>query len=110
MPAAGVEAGHDVARLGLGQRRRPLHIAIEMVEAGRRHQRVVLMVEPVPDAIFLGDAHVAHLDGQEIFERRLPDVARIDVAADPERGGSSLLAIAEDVHAGLADLREIERQ
>ena len=56
-----------------------------MVEPDRRHQRVVLMVEAVPDAVFVGDAHVAHLDGQEIFQRRLPDVAREDAAADLER-------------------------
>ncbi len=98
VPAAAVEIRHAVARFILGQRVRSLVIPVEMV-ADLRHARVILVVQAVPGAVLFLDQHVAHLDGQEVFQRRLPDVAVEDVVADLKRV-RDLVAIAQHVHAG----------
>ena len=72
MPAAAIEAGHVLAGLVVSQRRRTLHVAVEVVVVHRRHARVVEVAGAVPQAVLLHHLHVAHLRGQEVFERRLP--------------------------------------
>ena len=63
----------------------------------------------MPDAVLLVDAHVAHLDRQEVLEGRLPDVARVDVLIDAERARLHA-AVAHHVRAGTLDGSEVEAQ
>ncbi len=109
VPAPTVEAGNVFARLEFAECRRTLGVAVEEDQIGRRHARVVEMTRAVPDPVALVDAHVAHLDWQEVFKRRLPDAVAVHVGADLE-GGRLGVAVAHEVHAGARDGREIEPQ
>ena len=97
-PAAAVEAGDVVAGLELGEGRGPLHVVVKVVVVDGRHERVVDVGEAVPDAVVVVHAHVGHLDGQEILDRRLPDVALEHVVADLE-DVRALVAVSDGVHS-----------
>ena len=109
VPAALVQPRHRLARREARERRRPLQVAVEVIVVDRGHARVVEVTRGVPDAVALVHADVAHLDRQEVLERRLPHVARVDVRADTE-GIRARLAVAHDVHPWLLDPAEVEAQ
>ncbi len=109
VPAARVEPGHGLPGLVLGQRGGTLNVAIEMVQVHWRHACIVFVTAIVPDAISIIDAHVAHLHRQEVLERRLPDVTRIDVAANTEDVGF-LVSVLQAIHARGRDPTEVERE
>ena len=101
--------GHRLAGRVLRERRGALEVAVEVVVVHRRHPRVVEVAGVVPHAVALVHPHVAHLDGQEGVDGRLPDVALVDVGPDPERVRPHV-AVAHHVHAGRLDRREVEPQ
>ena len=78
-----------------------------MIEVGGRHSRIVEMVDPVPDAVFILHPHMAHLHGQEIFERRLPDVPAVDIVGNAERAAFGV-SVSDDIHARLTHIAEVE--
>jgi hypothetical protein len=109
VPAAAVEAGHVLAGLEFRQRGRPLGVPVKMVVVHGRHERVVDVGEPVPDAVVVVHPHVAHLHGEEVLHRGLPHVSLEDLLPDLERI-RSLVAVADDVGPGLHDVGEVELQ
>ena len=109
VPAAPVEAGHRLTGREPRQRRGALQVPVEVVVADRGHAGVVEVAGVVPDPVALIDAHVAHLDRKERVDGRLPDVALVDVLADPERVRARV-AVADDVHPRGLDRREVEAE
>ena len=109
VPAAAVEAGHVLVRGERRLRLRALFVALDegQVEARRGLEGVVHVAGAVPDPAAVDDPDVAHLDGQERLQGRLPDVVAVDIGRD-EEGGGLRLAEADDVGAGLADGGEVE--
>ena len=77
-----------------------------MVVVHRRHARVVVVAQAVPDAVFLIDAHVAHLHGQEVLQNRLPHAAVVHIRRDAEDARRAL-AVAHAVQALLAHIAEV---
>ena len=85
VPTAAIEAGDVLPGLEFCQRRRALHVAIEMVVIHRSHEGIVDMRQAVPDPVLVIYPHVGHLHRQEIFDRGLPDIALEDPRANLER-------------------------
>ena len=67
------------------------------------------MASIVPDAVLLRNSHVAHLNGQEIFDDRLPNTTLVDIICYAEytrlcRG------IAHLIETSLGDITQVGRE
>jgi hypothetical protein len=107
VPPSHVQSRNRFAALVPGKRRWTLDIAVEMVVIDRSHARIVEMAGSMPHAVAVVDAHVAHLHGEKVFQRGLPNVPLVHVRADLERFGL-VGTVPDHVHARLLDACEVE--
>ena len=82
VPAAYVHSGNHFTRFEFGQALF-LVVAVDMIVC-RCHPGIVHVAAVVPYAVFLVDAHVAHLYGKEVFQYGLPYATGIYVIVDAE--------------------------
>ncbi len=108
VPAADVEVRDVLAGLDVRHQVGALDVAVEVVRVGRRHAGVVEVAGAVPHAVGVLDPQVAHLDRQEGVDRRLPDVAGVDVVGDLE-GVRAAAPVLDGVEARRRHVGKIEQ-
>ena len=56
-----------------------------MIIVNRSHPGIIHVAQSVPDAVFLVHPHVAHLNGKEVLDGRLPDIPFKNIIGNSER-------------------------
>ncbi len=109
MPSSYVKSGYMIPGAELGECRTALYITVKMIEVCRSHPCIVHVTQSVPYPVFFINPHVAHLDGKEILQRRLPYISFKNVSRYPEWLGL-LISVFYIIEAFLVDFGEIEFQ
>ena len=86
-----------------------MEVAVEMVGVHRGHAGIVHVAPAVPDAVAFVHPNVAHLRGQKILQRGLPNVAGVHLVVDG-KGFGLIAAVLNHVHARLLLRRKIKLQ
>ncbi len=107
IPTALSQARHVLAGFKSGQRRGTLHITIEVVNVGRRHECIIHMTDVMPELVFFLHPHVAHLYRQKIVQRRLPNILVINIRGYAERF-TLLLTQYQLIHSLFLHVGEVE--